>query len=373
MVKKGPDGVWRYRKRIELPDGRHIRIKGTPNTNTQSAAEAAERAHIAREETAALARMRGLPDVVLPPSVASAPTRRRVPTVREFIARFIREYAPDGRPGAIRTRNVHLNGSIATHFGGYALDEIDQSHVNAFVAAHQGSAAQTIRNKLNALSVLLGYAADLNIIEPHKLKLTVSKRKSKPATTIEALPAATIAKLIKTASKREDDHRYVVAMLLASEAGLRIGEIRALKWSDIENGKLTVRRAFDDRENLGGPKNGNERSIAISPRLKSALKKLPRKGDWVLTRLEDSDPLSYGAVCKAMKRIYRDAAVTITEDVALWHSLRHSFGTELVSAGVPLPVIQRMMDHSDIRTTMRYVSTTADQMDAAISHAFGRR
>jgi integrase len=180
-----------------------------------------------------------------------------------------------------------------------------------------------------------------------------------------------IAKLIKVASKRADDRRYVVAMLLACEAGLRIGEIRALQWDDVEDGKLTVRRALDDRENLTGPKNGKERALLVSPRLKKALKKLPRKSEWVLTRIEDGDPLSYGAVCKAMRRIYRDAGVTITDDVAPWHSLRHSFGTALVAANVPLPVIQRMMDHSDIRTTMRYVSTTSAQMDTAITTTFG--
>jgi integrase len=41
------------------------------------------------------------------------------------------------------------------------------------------------------------------------------------------------------------DERYQAAVLQASEAGLRFGEIRGLQWGDIKHGQLTVRRAVD--------------------------------------------------------------------------------------------------------------------------------
>src|SRR5687767_5796489 len=104
------DGRWHYRRRIGLPDGRHIRIKGTPNTNTERAADAAERAHIERAELEAMAAMRGF----VASADASAPvanTNARAstaPLVRDFIKRFVAEYAPDGKHGGTRTRNIHL-------------------------------------------------------------------------------------------------------------------------------------------------------------------------------------------------------------------------------------------------------------------------
>jgi integrase len=57
---------------------------------------------------------------------------------------------------------------------------------------------------------------------------------------IVAVPIAEVGKLIASAT----DERYQVAVLLASEAGLRIGEIRGLQWVDIKHGQLAVRRAI---------------------------------------------------------------------------------------------------------------------------------
>jgi hypothetical protein len=48
VVRDSRDGTWRYRKVVKLPDGRKVRINGTPAINTKQAAEAAERAHIIR-------------------------------------------------------------------------------------------------------------------------------------------------------------------------------------------------------------------------------------------------------------------------------------------------------------------------------------
>ena len=51
---------------------------------------------------------------------------------------------------------------------------------------------------------------------------------------------------------------------------------------------------------------------------------------------------------------------------------RHTFGTELAARGIPLPSIQKLMGHADIKTTMRYVTTTEAQLSAAIALTFGQ-
>jgi integrase len=55
------------------------------------------------------------------------------------------------------------------------------------------------------------------------------------------------------------------------------------------------------------------------------------------------------------------------------HSLRHAFGTECAARGVPVPVIKDLMGHASIATTMRYVTVTNGQLDAAIRQALGDR
>src|ERR1700759_3710672 len=82
------------------------------------------------------------------------------------------------------------------------------------------------------------------------------------AAEIMAVPIADVGKLLAAAT----DARYRVAVLMASEAGLRIGEIRGLQWTDIKtSGTLTVRRAGDPRNNVGTPKHDKSRSVRLSP------------------------------------------------------------------------------------------------------------
>jgi integrase len=346
------------------------RIQGTPLINTKVASDAAE-----------LQEMNRLlhPELV---AAATAPvpeqTRGLVPTVREFIKRFLEEYAPDGKPGSARARRVHLRGSITRALGDLRLDEIRQHHINAFIASHKGRAAQTIRNKLYALSALLNYAADCELIPRHSLNLTV---RGASETKIEATPAPDVKKLLKVAK----DPRWRVALLLASEDGLRIGEIRGAQWTDIKGETITIRRAIDDRNQLGAPKHNRIRTVPLSPATLAALKKLPKRGLYLITRLDDSEQgrkgqkrasgpagfVGYSGMVKVIKRLYREAKLGEPgDDISPWHSLRHAYGTKLAAANVPLSVIQQLMGHADIRTTMRYVTTTAEQMAAAVSKTF---
>ena len=76
-----------------------------------------------------------------------------------------------------------------------------------------------------------------------------------------------------------------------------------------------------------------------------------------------------------MRKLYERGGVAIpvseTGETMPWHSLRHTFGTECAARGVPLPTIKELMGHVDIKTTMRYVTVTDAQKDAAIERAFG--
>ncbi len=53
------------------------------------------------------------------------------------------------------------------------------------------------------------------------------------------------------------------------------------------------------------------------------------------------------------------------------HCLRHTFGT-VMARRVPLPVLQRLLGHSDVQTTMRYVDVNEDDKREAIATVFGR-
>jgi integrase len=367
-------GRWRYRKLVTLPNGKSERISGTPEINTKAAADDAERLHILRLTAPGLSLGSSAPVETQAPTAdpVAVPVERKepptfLPTFREFAARFMNEYLPRQKPSERASKQAILNCSLLPFFGDRRLDEIDQSLVNAYIAV-QMAATKTVNNRLAVLSTIMRYAGPrgCKLIPDAQLICHIDSMEAE----IIAVPIDDVRKLIQVAT----DDRYAVAVLLAAEAGLRIGEIRGLQWTDMRNGRITIRRSVDPRNNVTAPKHNKSRTVRLSPALVTALAKLPRRGLWIVSRL-DGELLGYWTMLEAVHALYKRAGVTIpvseTGETMPWHSLRHSFGTECAARGVPLPTLKELMGHTDIKTTMRYVTVTEAQKDAAIDRAFG--
>lgn len=236
----------------------------------------------------------------------------------------------------------------------------------------RGIARKTINNRLGVLSSLLKYAHENKLIDEPTLRLNLKRKGAAKDAPIVAVPPSDVAKLVKTAT----DARYRVAILLASEAGLRIGEILGLQWGDIRDGELHVRRAVDSSGNVGKPKHDKERDVPLSPGLAAELERLPRRGLWIVGRL-DGDMLSYAGALEGLHDIYRRSAVDVPVsdrgETRPWHSLRHTFGTECAARGMPITTLQELMGHEDVATTRRYVTVTKEHKREAMRLVFGQQ
>jgi integrase len=285
------DGRWRYRKRVDLPDGRRIRITGTPATDTKKAAEAAERAHIDRVLHPERARAQA----------AAVPERKEKTTFREFAKRFMAGYLPGQKPSERKAKNQILNTHLIPFFGHMALDEIRQEHVDAFTTAElKRCARKTVNNRLAVLSTLLGYAVENKVIAKVTLRCHVRGRKAEDA-PILAVEADDVQKLLVAAVAT-----YRGAILLATEAGFRVGEIRGVQWTDVRGDEVTIRRAIDSDDNVGAPKHDRVRKVPLSPAFLTELQQLPRRGLWVLCSA-DGVPLPYREMLDTLHRIYQRA------------------------------------------------------------------
>jgi integrase len=182
------------------------------------------------------------------------------------------------------------------------LDEIDQSHVNAFVASQAHLSTKTVNNKLTVLSTMLRYAADIGVIAEPKLKCHIKSM----SPDIVAVPIEDVARLVSAT----DDERMKVAVLLATEAGLRVGEIRGLQWTDVRGGQLTVRRAIDQQDNVTTPKHDKRRSVPLSPALDVALSSGSRRGIWVVAS-DDGSPMPYERLLDAIDSLYVAAELDV--------------------------------------------------------------
>jgi integrase len=152
---------------------------------------------------------------------------------------------------------------------------------------------------------------------------------------------------------------WYVAACLAGDAGLRIGEIRALDWKDIDfvGGTITVARQMG-LGIIGTPKGRTRRTVPITPFLRDALKgpEVIRRG--FLVRHPDGSPMTDRQTAEASYKICRRAGLPERG----WHTLRHTFGTHAAMFGANPWRLQAWMGHKRIDETMRYVHVAGDHM-----------
>jgi len=162
-------------------------------------------------------------------------------------------------------------------------------------------------------------------------------------------------------------HRAVLMTLYAT--GLRRAEVTRLKVGDIDTERMVIHV-------LGG-KGRKDRDVMLSPRLLEALREYWRSlrhkprtwlfpgGRWH-SRIEQ--PMSDKVIWYACQQAARRAGI---DKPVHPHTLRHSFATHLLEAGVDLRTIQLLMGHSDLQATTvylhlshRHLQATASPLDA---------
>ncbi len=166
--------------------------------------------------------------------------------------------------------------------------------------------------------------------------------------------------------------------LLSVCFGLRISECLALRWSDVDwlNGKLTIERGIV-RQHLDDVKTAESRKqMSTDGGLLEVLKRWKQttqfsaQEDWIfaspvqLGRL----PWSYPLVLRVFGKAASDAGIAHVST----HSMRHSYRAWLDAVGTSVAVQQKLMRHTDIRTTMNtYGDVVTDEMSRAASKVAG--
>jgi integrase len=145
--------------------------------------------------------------------------------------------------------------------------------------------------------------------------------------------------------------------LAAVMTGMRQGELLALRWQDVDWGaqRVRVNRNYV-RGAFGTPKSHRGRSIPLADRLGGELDMLHRA-----SAFQDDDDLVFAN--SHTGRPFNGHTLTRTFQTALengnvrkvrFHDLRHTFGTRMAAAGVPMRTLQEWMGHRDFRTTLIY-------------------
>ena len=159
------------------------------------------------------------------------------------------------------------------------------------------------------------------------------------------------------------------AFLLAAYAGLRAGEVRALRWKDVD---LTARTLTVRLSRCNGatstPKSGHERLIPLAEILHRELStktkaKKKRAPDALVSLTGRGKPWGQSGLLLAFKRACKRAGL----EGWRFHDLRHFFVTSLFRTGAPAPAVQMLAGHADLSTTQRYAHTSRAELTAAVA------
>jgi integrase len=154
--------------------------------------------------------------------------------------------------------------------------------------------------------------------------------------------------------------------------GLRISECLALKWSDVDwlNGKLQVERGIVHQKVDDVKTPESQRAMHMDPGVQEVFKRwklltqFSAQEDWMFASPVQIGrlPYSYAGVWQALRKAAAKAKIGHISS----HVFRHTHRTWLDSVGTPVGVQQRLMRHSDIRTTMNVYgeAVTADMREA---------
>ena len=195
------------------------------------------------------------------------------------------------------------------------------------------------------------YRITLGLPEPH-FYLPGAKT---PSTLPEILNHEELLRLFTVTTNPK--HRTL--LMTAYAAGLRCSELTRLRVSDIDSGRMLLR--------VDQGKGNKDRYVPLSPRLLEQLRaywRRTRPPHWLFPSPIAGRPLSRHSPWYMYGLAKKKAGIEKSGGI---HTLRHCYATGLLEAGVELPVIQRRLGHTSIRSTLRYLHLAQDKTSATPS------
>lgn len=224
------------------------------------------------------------------------------------------------------------------------ISKLSNSDLNEWVAAQtaRGCAGRTINVRIAHVLAAVGYFKDLGVSFSDLNTRMVLKTKEMPPKRCYYTKEQ-IERVLSYADRLE-----WLLISLSYDCGLRISELRWLRLSDIDGQRISF---------IG--KGSKKREVYMSALTRQRLTQwieAEEVKDYLWIRrchIGRTKPISVEECRNLMRKPFYKAGLTDFYP----HALRHSFATNICNNGAPLPIAQKMLGHSNLSTTERYVHT----------------
>lgn len=333
---------WCSEAYVSLPDGRRRRVRGRGPTAEAAIADRMKRVQALEAANPELGRM----------------------TVRQLAERWVDARSPSWRQSTVSSYRVALDRHILPVIGdarvallgsldaqqvlGRIMRNSDQKHV---------AAANRARRVMHAL---FAFARESGLIQVNPIDgvraLRVPERERGWWNRAQAVAFLTAA--------GRSPYRDLFHAALGT--GLRMGELLALRWRDVDAAGVTVRRTYSAHvpgKIQDAPKTkGSRRTVPLGASLRDRLESRRGPPDALVFASRTGAVLSPSNVNRALKRIAEAAKVP----PLVFHDLRRSYASMLAEAGHSPKVIQRLLGHATVDLALRVYTSVSD---AAVASA----
>jgi integrase len=315
------------------------------------------------------------------------------PRFLEAADRYLREATEHLSASTKEDRNSLLGdgGILTRYFSEMRLDAITRPTLLEWWHAEiegEGRSHRTGMNYLNAISGVMGYAVDLELIAENPIdtfRATLRRRRRTqrgravaeqtgihPIEGVEELRAFVTASESaaqarfrngRPVAQRRDGH---VADFLQLDAGLRLGEVGALRWGHVRWGDgpsdtsraLVIQESRSRGRHDGPTKSGRSRRVALSRRLRRLLREYwlakgqPSASERILPGFNQQNYSArhFSKVCEAAEL-----------DGHTPKDLRDTFASQLLTAGVQLGYVSKQLGHADVAVTARHYAKWVEE------------
>lgn len=270
----------------------------------------------------------------------------------------------------VRNYRYQFNHNIEKYIGTMKLKDVKPMHCQNVI--NQMSLSEykdsTIGLTKIAMSVMFEDAVENGLISQNPVTKSV-----KTPYRSESIPKKAMSKNQQKAfleNAKSSSYFYQYAFIL--QTGLRTGELVGLKWSDIdfEKNSMYISRTMEYRDGkwrISTPKSKSGcREIPLTNQAIKILQKVKQRKNPIVTSIEyhslvflsrNGTPIDNATYNNSLKRICKKANI---EHFSM-HGLRHTFATRCIEAGMQPKILQEILGHANIGTTMNiYVHITED-------------